>query len=56
MRGALDAIPKGTPVKLRFRLRALFPVRAAAPASVAYAYYEPEARSETRPVMVTVGP
>lgn len=52
----LDAIQRSTPVQLGFRMRAVFPVRALAPASVAYAYYEPEARFETRPVMMTVGP
>ncbi|MBE7483539.1 MAG: hypothetical protein HS104_26615 [Polyangiaceae bacterium] len=52
----LDQIAQLSPAKLGFRLRALYPVRAAAPASVAYAYYEPDARFETRPVLVTVGP
>ncbi len=41
------------PLKLDFRLRALFPVRALAPSSVAYPYYEPEVRAETRPVLLT---
>ena len=52
----LDQIAAGAPAKLAFRMRALYPVSAAAPSSVAYAYYQPEARFETRPVLVTVGP
>lgn len=52
----LDAVKRDEPAKLGFRMRALFPVRAVAPPSVAYAYYEPEARYSTRPVLVTVAP
>lgn len=52
----LNQLAQGTPVKLGFRLRALLPVRALAPASVAYAYYSPDARFETRPVHVSVDP
>jgi uncharacterized protein YfaS (alpha-2-macroglobulin family) len=44
---------QGSPVKLRFKLRALYPVRVLAPSTVAYPYYEPEVRAETRPVVLT---
>lgn len=49
----LDGIDAQTPARPSFRLRAVFPVRALAPASVAYAYYQPEARVETKPALVT---
>lgn len=52
----LDRLERGQPKKLHFRLRGLFPVRALAPASTAYAYYEPEARAATRPVLLSVTP
>jgi hypothetical protein len=50
-----DRIPgKGGPVEFSYTLRAKFPVKAKAPASVAYQYYEPEIRDETLPVLITV--
>lgn len=50
-----DAIPgEGKPLKFRYQLRAKFPVKAQAPASVAYQYYEPEVRGETMPVLLEV--
>ncbi|MEM1295211.1 MAG: alpha-2-macroglobulin family protein [Verrucomicrobiota bacterium] len=50
-----DAIPgDGKPLQFRYQLRAKFPVKAQAPASVAYQYYEPEVRAETKPVLLEV--
>lgn len=49
----LDRIERGRQVELRYRLRARVPLRARAPASVAYLYYEPEARAYARPVALT---
>lgn len=50
-----DSIPgDGVPVVFEYSLRAKFPVKAQAPASVAYQYYEPEIRDESRPVLLTV--
>jgi hypothetical protein len=50
-----DSIVGGDqPVEFSYALRAKFPVKAQAPASVAYQYYEPEIRDETEPVLITV--
>ncbi len=50
-----DAIPGGgKPMVFEYALRAKFPVKAQAPASVAYQYYEPEVRDESEPVLLTV--
>jgi len=50
-----DSIPgDGVPVVFEYSLRAKFPVKAQAPASVAYQYYEPEIRDESKPVLLTV--
>ncbi|MGZ0166391.1 MAG: MG2 domain-containing protein [Planctomycetales bacterium] len=50
-----DSIPgDGVPVAFEYSLRAKFPVKAQAPASVAYQYYEPEIRDESSPVLLTV--
>ncbi len=50
-----DSIPgDGVPVVFEYSLRAKFPVKAQAPASVAYQYYEPEIRDQTKPVLLTV--
>jgi hypothetical protein len=50
-----DSIPgDGIPVTFEYELRAKFPVKAQAPASVAYQYYEPEIRDESEPVLLTV--
>ena len=50
-----DSIPgDGVPVAFEYSLRAKFPVKAQAPASVAYQYYEPEIRDESKPVLLTV--
>jgi len=47
-------IPSGKPVSFKYRLRAKFPVKAKAPKSVVYQYYEPELRDESQPVELTV--
>jgi len=50
-----DSIPgDGVPTVFEYSLRAKFPVKAQAPASVAYQYYEPEIRDESKPVLLTV--
>ncbi len=50
-----DSIPgEGVPVVFEYSLRAKFPVKAQAPASVAYQYYEPEIRDQSKPVLLTV--
>lgn len=50
-----DSIPgDGVPVIFEYSLRAKFPVKAQAPASVAYQYYEPEIRDESEPVLLTI--
>ena len=50
-----DSIPGGNqPLEFSYDLRAKFPVKAKAPGSVAYQYYEPEIRDETEPVLITV--
>ena len=50
-----DRIPgDGRPTRFEYRLRAMYPVKAKAPASVAYQYYEPEIRDETQPELLTV--
>ena len=50
-----DKIPGGgKPTKFEYRLRAVYPVKAQAPASVAYQYYEPEVRDQTEVETLTV--
>jgi hypothetical protein len=49
----LDGLSMGQPVTLPYRLQVLVAGRVAAPASVAYPYYEPEVRAETEPVVLT---
>jgi len=50
-----DSIPgDGVPITFEYALRAKFPVKAQAPASVAYQYYEPEIRDTSEPVLLTV--
>jgi uncharacterized protein YfaS (alpha-2-macroglobulin family) len=48
----VNAVTTGKPVSFDYRLRAETPVRAAVPGSVAYPYYEPEVRAETKPVVL----
>ena len=50
----LDRLPAASSRRFAFGLRATTRVSALAPASVAYAYYEPEARAKTGPVRVSV--
>jgi len=50
-----DRIPgDGVPTTFEYLLRAKFPVKAQAPAAVAYQYYEPEIRDESEPVLLTI--
>ena len=50
----LEDLAYGQPFAFDFRLRALYPVAAQAPASTAYDYYNPEVQSVARPQAVTV--
>lgn len=48
-------IRPGAPVKLKYRLRALYPVRVTVPSSAVYDYYNPEAvRSVSGPMEIVV--
>jgi hypothetical protein len=49
-----DSIGAGETVKLKFRLRAKFPIRARTFASRVYEYYDPEVRGVARPVELEV--
>ncbi len=49
----VDEFSSLDPVHVRYRLRALHPVKALAPAIVVYPYYQPELRAETRPIPLT---
>lgn len=50
-----DSIPgDGVPVVFEYSLRAKFPVKVQAPAAVAYQYYEPEIRDQSKTVLLTV--
>jgi len=49
-----DTITGDQPVSFHYQLKAKFPVKAQAPASRAYQYYQPEVRDQTRPVEITV--
>jgi len=47
-------IENGKPVQFEYELKAKYPVKAKAPKSVAYQYYEPEVRAEAAPVELLV--
>lgn len=49
-----DSIPAGDTVRLRFRLRAKYPIRARTFQSKVYEYYDPEVNSVARPVQLEV--
>jgi len=49
-----DAFAPGDTVKLRFRLRAKYPIRAKTFQSRVYEYYDPEVSSVARPVQLEV--
>lgn len=50
-----DSVPgDGEELSFEYTLRAKFPVKAQAPANVAYQYYEPEVRDESETVLLTV--
>ncbi len=44
----------GKPLKFDYQLKAKFPVKAQAPKSSAYQYYNPDQRIETRPIQIEV--
>ena len=50
----LEDLAYGEPFVFSFRLRAKYPVKAQAPASVAYDYYDPDLRAVARPQAMTV--
>lgn len=50
----VDRLERGRPLALSYGLRARFPVRAVAPPSSAYLYYQPAARAESPAVPLTV--
>ncbi len=50
----LEDLAYGEPFAFTFRLRAKYPMKAQAPASVAYDYYNPDVRAIARPQAVTV--
>jgi hypothetical protein len=50
----LEDLAYGEPYAFSFRLRAKYPMKAQAPASVAYDYYNPDLRAVARPQAVTV--
>lgn len=50
----LEKLEGGKPVEFRYRLKAKFPIRARAPKSTAYLYYNPEIRDVAPPVSMVV--
>ncbi|MGC4122902.1 MAG: hypothetical protein QM765_51710 [Myxococcales bacterium] len=50
----VDQLKTRVPVEYVYKLRARFPVKAKAPASQAYLYYQPEVKAEAGPIAVTV--
>jgi hypothetical protein len=50
-----DSFAAGDTVKLRFRLRAKYPIRARTFESQVYEYYDPQVRAVARPVQLEVG-
>ena len=49
-----DSVTPGDTVRLRFRLRAKYPIRAPTFPSRAYEYYQPEVNAVVRPVELEV--
>jgi len=43
----VDSLSSGEPLELSYKLRARYPVKAKAPPSLAYLYYQPEVRAES---------
>ena len=50
----LGEMRKDTPLKIRYKLRAKFPIKAKTPKSVAYEYYTPSSRGVQEPELITV--
>ena len=50
----VDRLPPMKPVELSYRLQARFPVKATAPSSAAWLYYQPEIRAESKSAELVV--
>ena len=50
----IGAMYKDQPVRMKYRLKAKFPIRAKTPRSVAYEYYNPKNQAVAAPVSLTV--
>jgi len=50
----LDKMESGRPLKLAYRLKARFPIRARSPRSTAYQYYNPDQNAFPAPVTMEV--
>jgi hypothetical protein len=50
----IQNLSDGMPLKFSYRLLARFPLKAQAPASMAYDYYNPSVSGEVQPVVITV--
>jgi uncharacterized protein YfaS (alpha-2-macroglobulin family) len=50
----LDRLASRKPLEFSYRLRAKFPIKAAAPASRAYRYYNPEIEGTAHPITIEV--
>lgn len=50
----LERVGAGQQLAFEYRLRARYPIRAKAPASVAYEYYNPDNRAQAKPVEMVV--
>jgi uncharacterized protein YfaS (alpha-2-macroglobulin family) len=50
----LGEMRKDTPLKISYKLRAKFPIKAKTPKSVAYEYYTPSSRGVQKPELITV--
>jgi uncharacterized protein YfaS (alpha-2-macroglobulin family) len=50
----LETVESGKPVRLTYRLRAKFPIKAKTPRSMAYEYYDPDNKAFAKPVEMTV--
>lgn len=51
----LEQVASGSPVTIKYRLKAKYPIRAQSGVSTAYVYYNPEVRASAQPVTLQVG-
>lgn len=51
----LEQVAPNSPVTIRYRLKAKYPIRAQSGASTAYVYYNPEVKASAQPVTLQVG-